>query len=84
MKDPRKDKPNLGVGSFGEVKLAQHKKSLKYYAIKIINLKTMSKSELSSIEREIRVHFTLTHPYIIKLHESFIENDHVYMVMEWA
>jgi len=84
LKDPKKDKPNLGVGSFGEVKLTQHKESLKYYAIKIINLKVMSKSEIYSIEREIRVHFTLNHPYIIKLFDSFIENDHVYMVMEWA
>jgi len=37
LKDPKKDKPNLGKGAFGEVKLALHKKTGKYYAIKIVN-----------------------------------------------
>ena len=34
--DPRKNKPNLGIGSFGEVKLGKNKKDGKLYAIKIV------------------------------------------------
>ncbi len=36
LKDPVKGKNNIGVGSFGEVKLAKHKESGNLYAIKIV------------------------------------------------
>jgi len=50
-----------------------------------MDLKTMNnKSELNAIEREIRVHFTLNNTHIIKLYECFIENNFVYMIMDWA
>lgn len=36
IKDPKKNKSQLGIGSFGEVKLAAHKKTGKKFAIKIV------------------------------------------------
>ena len=50
-----------------------------------MDLKTLhNKQELKGIEREIRVHFSLNHPHIIKLYDCFYENNQVYMIMEWA
>jgi len=50
-----------------------------------MNLKPITNNkELNSIEREIRVHFTLKHPHIIKLYDCLIEKELVYMIMEWA
>ena len=49
-------------------------------AIKNMN----SKSEIKGIEREIRIHFTLDSPYVVKLYDCFIENNVVYMILEWA
>lgn len=37
IKDPKKNKTQLGLGSFGEVKLALHKASNIKYAIKIVH-----------------------------------------------
>lgn len=41
-------------------------------------------AEIEGIQREIKVHSQLQHPNIIKLHDQFVEEGYVYMVMEWA
>ncbi|EAR93776.2 Serine/Threonine kinase domain protein (macronuclear) [Tetrahymena thermophila SB210] len=85
IKDPKKNKTQLGVGSFGEVKLAIHKKSGTKFAIKIMNLKNMNSfQEIQGIEREVRVHSLLKHPNIIEYHDSFQENEFVFIVLDYA
>ncbi|KAL4441400.1 hypothetical protein ABPG74_013695 [Tetrahymena malaccensis] len=85
IKDPKKNKTQLGVGSFGEVKLAIHKKSGAKFAIKIMNLKNMNSfQEIQGIEREVRVHSLLKHPNIIEYHDSFQENEFVFIVLDYA
>jgi serine/threonine protein kinase len=50
-----------------------------------MDLKQMtSKNEIKGIEREVRVHFMLDSPRVIKLYDCFIENGSVYMILEWA
>ncbi|KAL4464498.1 hypothetical protein ABPG72_003908 [Tetrahymena utriculariae] len=85
IKDPKKNKTQLGVGSFGEVKLAIHKKSGAKFAIKIMNLKNMNSfQEIQGIEREVRVHSLLKHPNIIEYHDSFQENEFIFIVLDYA
>jgi serine/threonine protein kinase len=50
-----------------------------------INLRDMpSEAEVKLVEREIRLHSELDHPHIIKLWDTILEGDSIYMVMEYA
>lgn len=50
-----------------------------------INLKEVpSESELKLVEREIRLHLEMDHPHIIKLWDALLEDEFVYMIMEYA
>ncbi|KRW99678.1 Protein kinase-like domain [Pseudocohnilembus persalinus] len=65
--DPTRNKDKLGTGSFGEM-----------------DLNTMvSQQELKGLELETKTQITLDHPNIVKLFDVFVENDKLYMVMEW-
>ncbi len=58
----------LGEGSFGKVKLAQHRVSGQQVALKIISRKKLlSKDMAGRVEREISYLQLLRHPHIIKL-----------------
>lgn len=50
-----------------------------------MNLKSMrNQQEIEGIEREVRVHSTLSHPNIVTFHDSFQEGELVYIVMDYA
>lgn len=58
----------LGEGSFGKVKLAQHKVTGQEVAMKIISRrKLISRDMAGRVEREIQYLQLLRHPHIIKL-----------------
>ena len=58
----------LGEGSFGKVKLAQHKVTGQEVALKIISRrKLISRDMAGRVEREIQYLQLLRHPHIIKL-----------------
>ncbi len=59
----------LGEGSFGKVKLANHRVSGQQVALKIISRsKLISRDMAGRIEREIQYLQLLRHPHIIKLY----------------
>ncbi|KAK7205413.1 kinase-like domain-containing protein [Myxozyma melibiosi] len=75
----------LGEGSFGKVKLAYHLGTRQRVALKIINRKTLAKSDMQGrIEREISYLRLLRHPHIIKLYDVIKSKDEVIMVIEFA
>lgn len=75
----------LGEGSFGKVKLAQHLTTGQKVALKIINRKTLAKSDMQGrIEREISYLRLLRHPHIIKLYDVIKSKDEIIMVIEYA
>lgn len=43
-----------------------------------------SENELLLLEREINLHTAVDHPHVIKLWDTLIEDNTVYMVMELA
>ena len=82
----------LGVGSFGKVKLAVHKGTHKKYAIKVISkfpiisdlTSDLKETQYLIIEREIKVHSQMDHPHIVKLWDTLQDESNIYMVMEYA
>lgn len=75
----------LGEGSFGKVKLAQHIQTGQRVALKIINRKTLAKSDMQGrVEREISYLRLLRHPHIIKLYDVIKSRDEIIMVIEYA
>lgn len=75
----------LGEGSFGKVKLAQHLITGQKVALKIINRKTLAKSDMQGrVEREISYLRLLRHPHIIKLYDVIKSKDEIIMVIEYA
>lgn len=75
----------LGEGSFGKVKLAQHLTTGQRVALKIINRKTLAKSDMQGrVEREISYLRLLRHPHIIKLYDVIKSKDEIIMVIEYA
>lgn len=75
----------LGEGSFGKVKLAYHLTTGQKVALKIINRKTLAKSDMQGrIEREISYLRLLRHPHIIKLYDVIKSKDEIVMVIEFA
>ena len=74
----------LGVGSFGEVHLAVHKKTKAQYAIKIID-KSLRENieEKANFNREVEIMYKLNHPNIVKLYGHFEDNDFCYFIMQY-
>ena len=59
----------LGEGSFGKVKLAQHKVTGQEVAMKIISRRRLISRDMAGrVEREIQYLQLLRHPHIIKLY----------------
>uniref|UniRef100_A0A7S1ETX7 Protein kinase domain-containing protein n=1 Tax=Timspurckia oligopyrenoides TaxID=708627 RepID=A0A7S1ETX7_9RHOD len=74
----------IGVGSYGEVKLATDLLSGATVAVKTVQRgKFSSAKEMEFIEREIEVMKTLEHPHIIKTYNIFDAGSKVHFVMEY-
>uniref|UniRef100_A0A0E0NTN2 non-specific serine/threonine protein kinase n=1 Tax=Oryza rufipogon TaxID=4529 RepID=A0A0E0NTN2_ORYRU len=60
----------LGIGSFGKVKIAEHKLTGHRVAIKILNRRQMRNMEMEEkAKREIKILRLFIHPHIIRLYE---------------
>lgn len=73
-------KSKIGEGSYGSVCRGIHKKTGEVRAIK-----TISKSRLVFLPRfrqEISIMKELEHPNIVRLYETFEDNENIYLVME--
>ncbi|XP_037950160.1 cAMP-dependent protein kinase catalytic subunit 2 [Teleopsis dalmanni] len=70
----------LGSGSFGKVKLVKEKKSLHYFAAKImIKDQIVKTKQTTHIFNEKRVLHSVRFPFLIKLEFSTKDNDNVYL-----
>jgi serine/threonine protein kinase len=74
----------LGKGSYGEVKLAIDKLTLKKYALKIYSKKTLEDpKKKSNIENEITILKQLDNINIMKLYEVIKTDKFQYLIMEY-
>lgn len=75
----------LGCGAFAKVYHARDVRTGQSVAIKIINKKKLSNSNLASnIKREISIMRRLNHPNIVKLYEVLATKTKIYFVMEFV
>ena len=75
----------LGKGSYGEVRLVQHKATGHYYAIKQISKKALSRrGSLHVLLREVEIHKKIQHPFIIRLFHHFEDKENVHILLEYA
>ena len=72
----------LGSGAFGTTYLARCKLDEKSVCIKVIPL--LGGSSRSRLSRAVAFLSRFRHPNVIEYYASFIEGDHVYIVMEYA
>lgn len=78
----------IGEGSFSKVYLGQDKNTSKYYALKRIQLKSLSKTQsgLEQLQFEIDIMRKLKHQNIVSLHEVIhvSSENAIYLVTEYA
>ena len=67
----------IGEGSFGKVFLV--KKQEKNYAVKIIKI---DKTSLSYAEKELVILKTIKHENIVLIHDGFLEDGRVFLILE--
>ena len=73
----------LGTGSFGRVKIAKHKKTGEFVAMKIMKKMEILKSkQIDHISNEIKILSMIDHPFVIKF-EGFTQDDrNLYLALE--
>lgn len=78
-------KKDLGEGTFGKVKLAEHKHSKELVAVKILEKdKIVDEGDRERVTREIQILKLIRHPNIIQLYEIVEDDDRLYLIMEYA
>ncbi|EAY22030.1 CAMK family protein kinase [Trichomonas vaginalis G3] len=77
---------SIGSGSYGKVKLAEHKETGQKVAIKIVKKSLfMSAPEMQEkIQREISIMRLLDHPHLLKLVDVYESVRHLYIILEYA
>ena len=75
----------IGQGAYATVRIAIHKASKIRVAIKIYEKsKIMDPQRKKSVKREIKLLKMMSHPYIVKLHETYETNHHINIIMEYV
>jgi serine/threonine protein kinase len=74
----------LGRGSYGVVFKVQSLLDKQIYVIKKMELKHMKEKQQKESWKEVMILKKVNHPNLIKYHTSFLEEDNLYIVMEYA
>ena len=75
---------HLGNGGFGVVYKVKSLKNFEFYVVKNILLNQLTNSEQGSALNEVLMLKKISHPNIIQYINSFIENNILNIVMEYA
>jgi len=74
----------LGVGSFGKVFLVKKIGVETVYAMKVIKKSTLTPRMKTRVKMERNVMALHRHPFIVKLHYAFQQNDRLFFVMDYC
>lgn len=83
LKDMYKVGEKLGEGSFGTVRKVTHRQTKQARAVKIVSKKLLNSPEKQAwLQAELRILRSLDHPNILRLFESFEDDQNYYLVTE--
>lgn len=68
-------------GGFSVVLKATHKDTGDVFAVKVIK-KNVNEEDIELLKREIAIMRTIKHKHILRLHEIYEDDEHVYIIME--
>ena len=74
----------IGEGAFSKVKLAIHKQTKQYVAIKILDKTKLPVSDLQRLTREMQILVSLNHLNVIQVNEILENKCYYYIVMEYC
>ncbi|KAG0095059.1 hypothetical protein BGZ93_006391 [Podila epicladia] len=77
--------PKVGEGNFASVYKAKNKKTKSVCAVKIVKKNgNFNQRAAKCLEREIGILMAVSHPNLVKISQVFNEQNHYYVVMEYA
>lgn len=74
----------LGKGSYGSVFQVQRLSDNQTYALKEMDVRSMSQVEKEDAVNEIRLLASVQHPNVIGYHEAFLDGNRICIIMEYA
>lgn len=74
----------LGRGSYGVVNKVISNVDNRIYVMKKINIKHVKQKHQKEALKEAQILRKVRHPNIIKYYTSFVEDEHLYIIMEYA
>ena len=74
----------LGRGAFGAAFLVTDTETALQYALKVIDLGSMSAKEIESAHDEVRIHAELSHPNICSYFGSYVEDKKLHLILEYC
>ena len=78
-------KETVGTGTFGRVRLAQHKETGRFFALKILKKQDVLRlKQERNVHREVSILRELNHPFIVKLYKAIDDPGRLYMLLELA
>ncbi|KAL7523620.1 hypothetical protein ACHAWF_000599, partial [Thalassiosira exigua] len=74
---------NLGVGTFGKVRLVRHRKTGVPYTLKMLNKREIiGHHQVEGVIREKNIMTSIDHPFVVNLICTFQDDRHLYMLIE--
>lgn len=74
----------IGRGAFGEVRVCKKKDTGNIYAMKIMKkIEMLKRNQVQHIRAERDILTLANNPFVVKLHFSFQDDQHLYLVMEY-
>lgn len=78
-------KETLGTGTFGRVKLVQHKKGGNYYALKVLKKHEVVRlKQVEHVLSEKAILDQIQHPFLVRMGASFQDTPSLYMCLEFV
>ena len=74
----------LGKGSYGTVYVVRSKLDMNTYIMKKMELIHLKENQQRECYREVSILRKVSHPNIIKYYSSFLENESLCIIMEYA